>query len=103
MAGVPGHRLALVSSGLCLDLYHVGAQPNFFGLVGLLLIPLRKVCITLLWIAPFGMFSFIFHGYVLKMINSPKLMEYVSVRPYLLSLVSCLSGFYIIVGGKNVS
>jgi hypothetical protein len=37
---------------------------------------------------------------VLKMIKSQKLMEYVSVRPYLLSLVFCLYGFYIIVGGK---
>ena len=37
------------------------------------------------------------------MINSPKLMEYVSVKPYLLSLVFCLDGFYIIVGSKNVS
>ena len=93
LAGAPDHRLALVGSWLGLDLYHVSAQPNFFCLVGLLLIPLCKVCFTLLQIAP----------YVLKMINSPKLMEYVSVRPYLLSLVSCLSGFYIIVGGKNVS
>ena len=103
LAGAPGHRLALVGSWLALDLYYIGAQPNFFGRVGLFLVPLRKVCFTLLWIAPFGMFSFVFHGYVLKMINSPKLMEYVSVRPFLLSLVFCLDGFYIIVGSKNVS
>ena len=48
LAGTPSHCLALVGSWLGLDLYYIGAQPNFFGLVGLLLIPLRKVCITLL-------------------------------------------------------
>jgi uncharacterized protein with PQ loop repeat len=68
--------------------------------MALLLVPLCKVYVTLLWIAPFGMFFFVFHGYVLKMINSQKLMEYVSIRPYLLRLVFCLYGFYIIVSGK---
>ena len=47
------------------------------------------------------MFSYVFHVYVLKVINSPKLIEYVSVRPYLLSLVFCLDGFYINVRGKK--
>ena len=31
LVGAPGHRLALVGSWLALDLYYIGAQPNFFG------------------------------------------------------------------------
>ena len=52
---------------------------------------------------PFDVFSYVFYMYVLKIINSRKLMEYVSEEPYLLSLVFSLDGFYIIVGSKNVS
>jgi len=55
------------------------------------------------WFAPFDVFSYVFHVYALKMINSPKLMEYVSVKPYLLSFDVCLYEFCVKLVGENMS
>jgi hypothetical protein len=57
----------------------------------------------LFWFASFDVFSYVFHVYVLKIINSPKLMEYVSVKPYLLSFGACLYGFCVKLAGENMS
>jgi hypothetical protein len=48
-------------------------------------------------------FSYVFHVYVLKMINSPKLVEYVSVKPYSLSFGVCLYKFCVKLAGENMS
>jgi hypothetical protein len=53
----------------------------------------------LFWFVPFDVFSYVFHFYVLKMINSPKLMEYVSIKPYLLSFGVCIVWILCKIGG----
>jgi hypothetical protein len=79
----PLDRLLLVGCYVCLDPYHVGILAQFDVWIGLLVVLLKYA----FWKAYFSVFL----NLCLQNIQVPKLVEYVSVKPYLLSFGVCIN------------
>jgi hypothetical protein len=91
----PHDYLPLVSCYVGLDPYHASILVQFDVWVGLLVVLLKYA----FWKVHFSVFL----DLCPQNIQVPKLMEYVSVKSYLLSFGVCLYNFCVKLAGENMS